>query len=85
MRRCTRSVAAGLETDDHVLPAAIDGLDPLADQLGRHLERVLRPRQARIEDLDVVEAPAGEHGLEAAANGLDFGQLGHAASVVRSV
>ena len=31
-----------------------------------------------------VEAPADEHGLEAAANGLDFGQLGHAASVVRS-
>ena len=72
--------AAGLEADDEVLPAAVDGLDPLADQLRGHLERVLRPRQARIEDLDPVEATADEHGLEPPANGLDLGQLGHAAT-----
>lgn len=74
---------AGLEADHQVLAAAVDGHDPLTDELRGHLERVLRARQARVEDLDPVEAAADEQGLEPAANGLDLWQLGHAARVVR--
>jgi hypothetical protein len=74
---------SGLESDHQILAAAVDGLDPLANELRGHLERVFRARQARVEDLDPVEAAADEQGLEQAADGLDLWQLGHAARVIR--
>src|SRR5262249_40522600 len=75
--------AAGLEPDYQVLAATVDRLDALAGQLGGDLERVERAGQARVEDLDPVESAADERGLEPAADGLDLGQLGHGARVVR--
>ena len=85
MRRCTSRARPDSKRTTRYLPRRSTASTRSPDQLGGHLERVLRARQARIEDLDAVEAPADEHGLEPAANGLDFGQLGHAASVVRCV
>jgi hypothetical protein len=41
----------------------------------------VRPCQARISDLDALEATALEERREAAADGLDLGQLGHARTV----
>jgi hypothetical protein len=75
--------AARFESDNYILPATVDGLDPLADQLRGDFERVLRARQAWVEDLDSVEAATDEHGFEPAADGLDLWQLGHGARVVR--
>src|SRR5215207_1154195 len=43
------------------------------------------PRRARIEDLDTVEPPADEDGLEANSNRLDLGQLGHGASLAAAL
>jgi hypothetical protein len=74
-----------LEPNNQILAAPIDGCDTLAHELGRHLDRVLGPRQPRVVDLDVVEAPADEHRLESTADRLDLGQLGHASSVATSV
>jgi hypothetical protein len=73
----------GFESDNYILAAAVDGLDPLADELRGDFDRVVRARQAWVEDLDAVEAAADEHGFEPAADGLDLWQLGHGASVVR--
>jgi hypothetical protein len=73
----------GFESDYYILPATVDGLDPLADELCGDLDRVVGARQAWVEDLDTVEAAADEHRLEPAADGLDLWQLGHGASVVR--
>jgi hypothetical protein len=75
--------ATRFESDNYIFPAAVDGLDPLADQLRGDLERVLGARQAWVEDLNPVEAATDEHGLESAADGLDLWQLGHAPRVVR--
>jgi hypothetical protein len=71
--------APRFESDNYILPATVDGLDPLAGQLRSDFERVLRARQAWVEDLDPVEAATDEHGLEPAADGLDLWQLGHGA------
>jgi hypothetical protein len=73
----------GFESDNYILSATVDGLDPLADELRGDFDRVVRARQAWVEDLDTVEAAADEHGLEPAADGLDLWQLRHGASVVR--
>src|SRR5262249_38453297 len=73
-----------LESNDQILAATLDRLDALAGQLGRHLGRIERTRQARIVDLDVLESAPDEHGLEPAPNRLDLGQLRHTASVAMS-
>ena len=70
-----------LEPNNQILATAIDGGDPLAFELPRDLDRVERARQARVGDLDVGEHASFEHGREPAADGLDLGQLGHAATV----
>ena len=62
-----------LEPNNQILAAPFDGRDTLADEFGRHLDRVLGPRQPRVADLDVLEAPTDEHGLEPAADRLDLG------------
>ena len=69
------------EPDNQILATAVDDGDPLALQLPRDLDRVERARQARVGDLHLGEAAPLEHGREPAANGLDLGQLGHAATV----
>src|SRR5439155_7111257 len=60
---------------------ALQGHHALVDELGRHHERVVRPRQAWIVDVDPLEAPADHRRLETLANGLDLGQLRHPRSL----
>ena len=76
--------STGLEPDNQILAAAIDGRDSLAFELGGHTGRVERAGQARIEDLDALEAPADERRARACADGLDLGQLGHGPRVAAS-
>jgi hypothetical protein len=71
--------ATRLEPDNQILAATLDGGDPLALQLGRHLGRVVGTHEARVVDLDALEAAAREDGFQAHADGLDLGQLGHEA------
>ena len=73
--------ATALEPNNQVLAAPLERLDALADELGRDLGRILWPRQPRVFDLDVLEAPSVEHRLEPAPNRLDLGQLGHRPSL----
>src|ERR687891_221265 len=51
--------------------------DALAGEGGGDRFRRLRPRQARIGDLDALEASSDEPRLEALANRLDLGEFGH--------
>ena len=76
--------ATGLEPNNQIFSAPLDGLDDLALELGCYLAWLDGAGHAGIADLDPVEAPADEDGLEASANRLDLGQLGHAASVAAS-
>ena len=69
--------AVGLEPEDQILAAPLDGRHALALQLRGDRVGVIRPHEPRIGDLDAVEPTSGENGLQAAANGLDLGQLGH--------
>src|SRR5215217_509799 len=64
--------ATALEPNNQILAAPLERFDALADELGRDVGRVLWPRQPLVFDLDV---------LEAAANRLDLGQLGHRRSL----
>src|SRR6266516_5752282 len=73
--------ATALEPDNQIFATALECLDTLALELGRHLGGFVRARQPRIEDLDVLERAAHEHGLEPASNGFDLWQLGHAPSL----
>src|SRR3954469_8895543 len=76
--------APALESNNQILAAPLERFDALADELRRDRGRVLRPRQPRVFDLDVLEAASDEHRLEPAANRLDLGQLGHRPSVAMS-
>jgi hypothetical protein len=69
--------ATSLESNNQILAATFHALDDLASQLGGHLERVERANEATVEDLDSLEPPACERGLEASAYGLYLGQFGH--------
>ena|SRR5438445_12487700 len=73
--------ATTLEPNNQILAASLNGGDALALQLGRDLERLERPHQPRVEDLDALESPPHERGLELASDRLDLGQLGHGSSV----
>jgi hypothetical protein len=75
----------GLEPNNQILAAAIDGRDALALQLGRDLNPVERARQPRIEDLDALEGAAQEHRLEPATDRLDLRKLGHRTRVVGGI
>jgi hypothetical protein len=76
--------ATAVEPKNQILAAPLDGGDGLALELGSDLERLERADEPRVEDVDVLEAPPDERGLELAANRLDLGQLGHTASVATS-
>ncbi len=71
--------AAAREPHDEVLPPALDALDALADELRRDLVRVLRPREAHVLDLHVLEPPALEERRDLGADGLDLRQFRHPA------
>jgi hypothetical protein len=71
----------GLESNNQILAASLEGRDGLSFQLRRDLAWLDRSGHARIEDLDTVEPPTDDEGLEARANRLDLGQLGHGASL----
>src|ERR687895_1261413 len=73
----------GTKPNNQILAASLEGLDDLSVQLGRDLVGIERPRQPRIGDLDPLEPPPQECRLEARANRLDLGQLGHGGSVAR--
>jgi hypothetical protein len=75
--------ATRFEPKNQILAAPIDGLDDLAFELGRDLPRVVRPRDARVEDLDSLESATGEHRLQTSPDRLDLGELRHAASLAR--
>src|SRR3954452_16146385 len=70
-----------LEPNNQILPTACHGVHALAAELGSHLCRIERSRQARVEDLDVVEPAAQELRLERRPDGLDLGQLRHRSSL----
>ena len=76
---------SGFEPNNQILAASLDGRDGLSLELRRDLAWLDGPRHARIEDLDTVEPPAGEDWLEASANRLDLGQLGHGASLAAAL
>ena len=69
------------EPDNKILATTINGGYPFTLELPRNLDRVERACEARIGDLDVGEHASFEHRREPAADGLDLGQLGHAATV----
>jgi hypothetical protein len=77
--------ATGFESNNYILATALNRSDAFTREFGRHLSRLVGTDEPRVEDLDRLELPAGEHGREACANGLDLGQLGHAASVVMAL
>jgi hypothetical protein len=70
-----------LEANNQVLAAAIDTTHPLADELGRHDDRIVRPYEPGVEDLCVLDTRALEHGRDVSPDGLDLGSLGHGPSV----
>src|SRR5919201_1735955 len=70
-----------LEPKNQILAPALQRRDALAEELGRHHERVLGPRQARIMDVHTLEASADDCRLEPPADRLDLRQLGHARSL----
>src|SRR5512140_1909627 len=72
---------AAFEPKNQIFAASVDRSHALARELCSHLCGVYRARQPGIEDLDFLEAASDQPGLEARPHGLDFGQLGHPASV----
>ena len=77
--------ATTLEPDNQILAAPLDRGDPLAGQLRRHLGGVVRADEPRVVDVDVLERPSDEDGLEPPAHGLDLGQLGHPSSLAAAI
>jgi hypothetical protein len=70
-------VPPAFEPENQILPAPPERDDALAGEGGGDRFRRLRPRQARIGDLDALEASSDEPRLEALANRLDLGEFGH--------
>ena len=62
-----------LEPNNQILAAPLQRRDGLARELGGRFHGVVRPRQACVVDLDVLERPADEMRLEADPDRLDFG------------
>jgi hypothetical protein len=70
-----------LESDNQILATTLDASDTLTDELGCHDLRLERTYEQGIEDRRPLYRPSDEHGLDAAADGLDLGELGHETSV----
>ena len=73
--------ATRLEPDNQILAAATDLGDALADELAGDDRRVERPHEARVANLDALEACPLEHRRDRPTDGLDLGQLRHAPSL----
>src|SRR5688500_15830561 len=73
------------EPNNQILAAPLDGGDDLAFELCSDFPWLAGPGHAGVEDLDAIEAPADEDGLEAGTNRLDLGQLGHGASLAAAL
>src|SRR5918992_2207970 len=73
--------ATRFEPKNQILAAPIDGLDDLSLELGGDLQRLDRPGDARVADLDLLESSTREHRLQTSPDGLDLGELRHAASL----
>lgn len=71
----------GFEPNNQILAASLDGRDGLTLEFCCDLTGLDGPGHAWVEDLDTVESPTDEEGLESNANRLDLGQLGHRASL----
>jgi hypothetical protein len=69
--------ATAFEPDNQILATAIERRDSLSFELGGHFGGADGPGQARIDDLDPLEAAADEFGLESCPDGLDLGKLWH--------
>jgi hypothetical protein len=65
-------VPPALELDNQILAAASEAAHPFALELAGDDFGGLGPREPRIGDLDVLERPADETGLEPSANRLDL-------------
>src|SRR5215207_884436 len=74
----------GFEPNNQILAAPLEGCDGLSLEFCCDLAGLHGPGHAWIENLDAVEAPTDEEGLETNANRLDLGQLGHGASLARA-
>jgi hypothetical protein len=72
--------ATAFESNNQILAATVERRDALTLKFTADLERVERPHDARVADLDVRERPPDERRLESAADGLDLGKFGHAAT-----
>ena len=81
IRRWTTSVRPLARRQSRYLPRRSTRRHRLADEPVGDDRRVERPRQAGIDDLGALDRGALEHRHEPAADGLDLGQLGHAAIV----
>ena len=73
--------STAFEPKNQIFAATLDRRDALSLELVGDPVRVERPHEPRVGDLDPLEPPPDEHRLEARANRLHLGQLGHAASV----
>jgi hypothetical protein len=71
----------GLEPNNQILAATLEGFDAFTFELGGDRGRLERPDEARIIDLDALEPTADQVRLERETNRLDLGQLGHQAIV----
>src|SRR3954451_5064552 len=76
--------ATGLELEQQVLPPPADLGEALAVELHGHLARVDGGRQPAVADVGAHHATAPEPRNQAAANGLDLGQLRHRRSLERT-
>jgi hypothetical protein len=65
--------ATTLEPNNQILATTTKSGDPLTLELGGHSGGVDRPREARVEDLDALEAAPYEPGLQTCSNRLDLG------------
>jgi hypothetical protein len=65
--------ATRIEPNNQILAAAIKRCDPFSLELGGHSGRVEGPGEARVENLDALEAAPDELRLEPSANGLHLG------------
>jgi hypothetical protein len=63
----------GLEPNNQILAATLEGFDPFAFEFGGDRNRLERTDKARIIDLDSLEPTADEVRLERETNRLDLG------------
>ena len=68
----------GVESNNQILAASLDRVDPLALELSLDQARVDRACQTLVEDPNGAEGPAGEDRRQLSPHRLDLGQFRHA-------